>query len=97
MLEPAEDATELATLEATELIELATLERTELTELTELATLERDELTELLTTELLMELELERTLELLTRLEEVAQFDLTPNGAGWLLQVLREIQLLLFS
>ena len=73
------------------------LEPTE--EETELTTLEDTELTELLT-----ELELERTLELettlellLTRLDEVAQLDFTPNGAGWLLQVLREIQLLLFS
>ena len=70
---------------------------------TELVTLEATELLELTT----LELELERTLELLltgvelalllTKLDEVPQADLTPNGAGWLLQVLREIQLLLFS
>lgn len=80
----------------------ATLE--ELEELTELgAVLERDELTELLITlalerellEGIREDELER-LEL-TRLDELLQAPVTPNGEGWLAQVVLEIQLLLFS
>ena len=82
VLEPVEETAELVVLEREELIELAI----------ELTTLERDELTTLLT-----ELERAELTELLTKLEEVAQLDFTPNGAGWLLQVLREIQLLLFS
>lgn len=82
VLEPTEEEIELPTLERDELIELEI----------ELTTLERDELTTLLT-----ELERAELTELLTRLEETPHAEVTPNGAGWLLQVLREIQLLLFS
>lgn len=74
---------ELAILEATEDL----LEETELllgTELLVTAALE-ELLSELLTTELL-----------LTELV-VPQAATTPKGAGWLVQVEREIQLLLFS
>lgn len=79
-----------------------------LEELTELGVLERDELIELLIT-LILELErelgvteedeLERleltTLE--TTLDELPHTPVTPKGEGWLAQVVREIQLLLFS
>lgn len=40
--------------------------------------------------------ELERLLEVVTTLEDVPQL-VRPNGDGWLVQVAREIQLLLFS
>lgn len=84
-----------------ELIELGVLEREELIEL---GVLERDELIKLLLT-LILELERElggteddelERLEL-TTLDELPHTPVTPKGAGWLAQVVLEIQLLLFS
>jgi len=75
-----------------------------LEELTELGVLERDELIELLLT---LILELERELGVteddelerleLTTLDELPHTPVTPKGDGWLVQVVLEIQLLLFS
>jgi len=74
-----------------ELTELGVLEREELIEL---GVLEREVLIELLLT---LTLELERELETEDDTLETPQLAVTPNGAGWLVQVAREIQLLLFS
>lgn len=89
-LEVLEELTELGVLEREELTELGVLEREELIELgvlereelIELGVLEREELTELLVT---------------LTLDETPQLAVTPKGEGWLVQVVLEIQLLLFS
>jgi hypothetical protein len=79
-----EELIELGVLEREELIELGVLEREELIEL---GVLEREEL-----------VALERELDTEDgALDETPQTPVTPNGEGWLAQVVLEIQLLLFS
>lgn len=86
----------VAGTELDERIELELVAGTELDERMELELVAGTELDERIELELVAGVdELER-LVVITTLDDAPQF-VTPNGAGWLAQVLRETQLLPFS